>query len=126
MVMLFLLVSRGDSAKHALLVLKMYAYNPLFIALTVRGSCESITLALMYAFWYCYFGGQANGNQSGLQAITHKVTVRQPDWRLRWASYFLYGLWVHFRVYPIVLLPLLLAHEYQRAGGWKAVGKLVA
>jgi GPI mannosyltransferase 1 subunit M len=110
MVLLYLLVSRGDSGKHALLVLKMYAYNPLFIALTVRGSCESITLALMYAFWYCYFGGPANGNQSGLQAITNKVTVRQPDWRLRWGSYLLYGLWVHFRVYPIVLLPLLLAH----------------
>jgi phosphatidylinositol glycan class M len=59
---LYLIVRRSDgnkktAEKNAILVVKMYAYNPLFIALTVRGSCESITLALMYGFWYYYFGG---------------------------------------------------------------------
>jgi hypothetical protein len=57
---------------------KLYAYNPLFIYLTVRGSCESITLALMYAFWYYLFGGEASGNQSGLQLASKKVESTQP------------------------------------------------
>jgi phosphatidylinositol glycan class M len=43
-------------------VAKLYGYNPLFIYLTVRGSCESIAMALMYAFWYFYFGNNSSGN----------------------------------------------------------------
>lgn len=62
MVFLYLVVRRSDTSakvaeRNAGIAIKMYAYNPLFIALTVRGSCESITLALMYGFWYYYFGG---------------------------------------------------------------------
>jgi phosphatidylinositol glycan class M len=38
---------------HKIAILKLYAYNPLFIYLTARGSCESISLALM--FWSFYF-----------------------------------------------------------------------
>ena len=103
----------------------MYAYNPLFIALTVRGSCESITLALMYAFWYFYFGAEANGSQAGLLSISNKIADSQPNWKMKWVSYLVYGLWVHVRVYPIILLPLLLAQEYQTKGkSWSRVMKL--
>lgn len=28
----------------------------------------------------------------------------------------IYGLWVHLRVYPIILLPLILMHEYYAYG----------
>ena len=28
-------------------------------------------------------------------------------------AYALYGLWVHFRFYPIILLPLILLYEYR-------------
>lgn len=31
-------------------------------------------------------------------------------------SYIIYGIWVHLRVYPIILLPLLLMHEYYTYG----------
>ena len=43
-------------------ITKLYAYNPLFIYLTVRGSCESISMALMY--WTCYFIFKHNGNSA--------------------------------------------------------------
>jgi len=58
---------------NATFAAKLYAYNPLFIYLTVRGSCESISLALMYAFWYYLYGGEASGNQSTVQLLTNKV-----------------------------------------------------
>lgn len=35
-------------------VAKLYAFNPLFIYITVRGSCESVSMALMYAFWLLF------------------------------------------------------------------------
>jgi hypothetical protein len=113
MVFLYAIISRGGkkiSESNADIMVKLYAYNPLFIALTVRGSCESITLALMYAFWYYYFGDEATGNQSCLQVINNKIKATQPNWRLRWLSYFIFGFWVHVRIYPIILLPLLLYH----------------
>lgn len=117
MYFLYRIVVRSDSnkkitEKNAVLAVRMYAFNPLFIALTVRGSCESITLALMYGFWYYYFGGDATGNQAGLHAINNKIETSQPNTTMKWVSYLIFGLWVHVRVYPIVLLPLLLVHEY--------------
>jgi hypothetical protein len=48
--------------KQADFVAQLYAYNPLFLYLTVRGSCESIAMALMYGFWYFMFGSQTSGN----------------------------------------------------------------
>jgi hypothetical protein len=115
MAFLYLIVKRSDHSKkiadkNAGIAVKLYAYNPLFVALTVRGSCESITLALMYAFWYYYFGGETTGNQAGLHTISNKINESQPKTTARWLSYLIYGLWVHVRVYPIILLPLLLVH----------------
>lgn len=95
---------------NADLTAKLYSYNPLFIYLTVRGSCESITLALMYAFWYFFFGGEASGNQALVQPTTQQQPQPVP-WK-RYAAYAVFGLWVHVRVYPIVLVPLFFMHAY--------------
>jgi hypothetical protein len=83
MYFLWKIVSRGITSSmtkktaenNANLILKLYSYNPLFIYLTVRGSIESITLALMYAFWYYFFTGEINGNQSCFQIITNKIST---------------------------------------------------
>ncbi len=70
-IFLWLIISRHNnqnfkktSLANADLIAKLYCYNPLFIYLTVRGSCESISMALMYAFWYFWFGEQSSGNQT--------------------------------------------------------------
>jgi GPI mannosyltransferase 1 subunit M len=38
--------------------------NPFLIYLSIRGSCEGITMTLASAFLYFYFGGEANGNMT--------------------------------------------------------------
>ena len=107
--------------KNGKLSAKVYAYNPLFIYLTVRGSCESITMALMYGFLSLYWGGKAYGNHPVIQMHANKVYEHQPcPWRRR-ASYALFGLLVHFRLFPIVLVPLLLMHQYHLAQRKKLV-----
>lgn len=73
MYFLVAIFKKSKNYTYAGLAVKLYAYNPLFIALTVRGSCESITLALMYAFWFCYFGGETNGNQPCLHIASNKI-----------------------------------------------------
>jgi phosphatidylinositol glycan class M len=79
----------------------------------------------MYAFWYYYFGGETTGNQACLHITNSKINETQPNWKLRWISYLIYGLWVHIRLYPIILLPLLLFHEYEsRNKSWKALFRL--
>lgn len=110
MYFLHAIFKKSGNNHYADFAVKLYAYNPLFIALTARGSCESIALALMYAFWFYYFGGETTGNQPCLHITNHKISQTQPNATLKWVSYLVYGLWVHVRVYPIVLLPLLLMH----------------
>ena len=44
-------------------ITKLYGYNPLLIYLTVRGSCESISLAFMYMFWFFFFGKVSTKNK---------------------------------------------------------------
>ena len=102
--------SEKDTERNAILAVKLYSYNPLFIILPVRGSCEGVALALMYAFWYYYFGGETTGNHLCLQIVNNKINETQPDPKLKWISYMIYGLWVHVRVYPIIFLPLLIAY----------------
>lgn len=85
-------------------VVNLYAYNPLFIELTVRGSCESITLALMFWSFYYIFGHNGNVN------FKRDSKAEPNDRRNSYIGYILYGLWVHFRIYPIFFLPILLIH----------------
>lgn len=52
--------------------LQLYSYNPLFIYLTARGSCESISLALMFWSWKFIFG--TNGNSILGDSINRKFS----------------------------------------------------
>ena len=55
--------SKAGSDSSALTLCKMYAYNPIFIYLTVRGSFESITIMFMYSFCYFWYqGSEANSD----------------------------------------------------------------
>lgn len=51
MVSLALIASRNHQGP----IVALYSLNPMFIYLTVRGSCESITLALMFLCFYFVF-----------------------------------------------------------------------
>lgn len=92
-------------------IIKLYAYNPLFIYLTVRGSCESISMALMY--WCLYFIFGHNGNSGLDNRLSRYVQIKTQSHFKLILGYCLYGLWVHIRVYPIVFLPLLFLNEYR-------------
>lgn len=49
----------------------MFPYlNPFLIYITIRGSCEGITMALASAFWYFYIGGDTNGNMNPEERIS--------------------------------------------------------
>jgi hypothetical protein len=65
-------------------------------------------MALMYAFWYFWYGDQASGNQTPNQIKDNRIEEIQPSKIKLYAAYLLYGLWVHMRIYPIVFLPMLL------------------
>ena len=87
----------------------------MLIYLTVRGSCEGITMALAAAFWCFYIGGDSNGNMSPVEKIDKGISERQPCRIRKYISYAIFGLWVHFRVYPIIFVPMLIMHEYHSA-----------
>lgn len=36
----------------------------------------------------------------------------QPNKFKRYTAYVIYGLWVHFRVFPIILVPMLVMYEF--------------
>jgi GPI mannosyltransferase 1 subunit M len=61
------------NSKAAKIVSFFYCLNPVLIYLTVRGSCEGITMALACAFWYFYIGGDCNGNMSPVERIDKSV-----------------------------------------------------
>jgi phosphatidylinositol glycan class M len=48
---------------YARLIAILYSWNPIFFYITFRGSCESITISLMFAFWY-FFTDTDNFNKS--------------------------------------------------------------
>jgi phosphatidylinositol glycan class M len=56
--------SQEKNNKAAKIISYLCAFNPVVIYITVRGSCEGITMALAAAFWYFYFGGDVHGNMS--------------------------------------------------------------
>jgi GPI mannosyltransferase 1 subunit M len=49
----------------------------------------------------------------------------QPNHIKRYVSYMIYGLWVHFRVFPILLLPMLVMYEFHsvKKGRWRHLFK---
>lgn len=103
---IFAMLALGKMIKpqYRNILVNLYAFNPLFIELTVRGSCESITLALM--FWSLYFIFGFNGNVN----LKFNNTLEGESRKNVYLGYILYGLWVHFRIYPIFFLPILLKH----------------
>lgn len=101
--------------KAAKLATYFYSLNPVLIYVTVRGSCEGITMALASAFWYFYVGGDCHGNMSPVERLDRNVPERQPNQVKKYLSYAIFGLWVHFRVYPIIFVPMLIMHEYHAA-----------
>ena len=107
--------NKESNHKAAILASCFYSFNPVLIYVTVRGSCEGITMALGAAFWYFYFGGDAHGNMSPVERLEKGVGERQPSKAKKYVSYALFGLWVHFRIYPIIFVPLLIMHEYHSA-----------
>jgi hypothetical protein len=70
-------------------------------------------MALMYAFWYFMFGRRTSGNLVPEQIKSSKIEELQSNLMHKIYAYLIYGLWVHFRVYPIIFLPLILLYEYR-------------
>lgn len=51
----------------------------------------------------------------------------QPNRLKRYISYIIYGLWVHFRVFPIILLPMLIMYEFHsvKQNRWRHLIKYI-
>lgn len=64
-------------------------------------------MALM--FWSLYFIFGINGNVN----LKMDAKIEPGARKYAYVGYMLYGLWVHFRIYPIFFLPLLLIHEHK-------------
>lgn len=90
----------------------VYALNPFFIYVTIRGNCEAITVALYFAFLYFYFSESVSGSISAYERRDKGLMVRQPDRIKRYLSYAVFGLVVHFRIFPVIFVPLMIMHEY--------------
>ena len=105
---------RGDKGgRYGPIVIAGIIYtNPFLIYLSIRGSCEGITMTLATAFLYFYFGGKANGNMSALERRDNGIIDLQPCRIKRYIAYVLFGLWVHFRVFPVILLPMFIMYEF--------------
>ena len=69
-------------------------------------------MTLATSFWYFYFSGKTHGNITPEERREKGLTERQPDKVKKYISYIIFGLWVHFRVYPIIFVPMLIMHEY--------------
>ena len=67
---LFKMVSarKEDYNKNGAILMCLIVFtNPFLIYLSIRGSCEGITMSLAFAFLYFYFGGASHGNMSALE-----------------------------------------------------------
>ena len=87
-----------------------YAINPLYIYITVRGNCEGIIMAFLFAFLYYYFGNQANGFMSAFERRDRGYAERQPEVIKKYLSYVIFGLALHFRLSLITIVPLLIMY----------------
>ena len=111
----------GEHNRTGGMVISGMAYtNPFLIFISTRGNFEAITITLAMAFAYFYFGGTSHGNMSADERKEKGITDLQPCRVKRYIAYMLYGLWVHFRVFPIILLPMLLMYEFYsvKEGRW--------
>ena len=111
--LVFKMVSRikGEHNRVGSVVLSALIFtNPFLIYLSIRGSCEGITMTLAFAFLYFYFGGDADGTMSANERKEKGITTLQPCRIRRYVSFMFFGLWVHFRVFPVILLPLLIMY----------------
>lgn len=88
----------------------IYSLNPFFIYVTIRGNCEAITVALYFAFLYYFFSEEVNGNMSAFERRDKGLAIRQPNTLKRYVSYIIFGVLVHFRIFPIIFVPLMITH----------------
>ena len=117
---------KGEENKYGSLIIALIIYtNPFLVYLSIRGSCEGITMTLAFAFLYFYFGGDSNGSMSALERRNKGIIDLQPNRIRRYIAYMIYGLWVHFRVFPIILLPMLVMYEFYsvKQNRWKHIFK---
>jgi len=91
------------------------AFSPLNIYISIRGNCEGIIMAFLYAFFYYFFGDQVNGEMSAYERRDRGIEERQPDRLKRYISYAIFGFCVHFRVFPIIFVPLFIMYEFYSA-----------
>lgn len=63
-------------------------------------------------FWTFKFIFEVNGNIT-LEHILNRSKKIIDRRKFSWIGYVLYGLWIHFRVYPIIFFPLIIMHEYK-------------
>mmetsp|Transcript_53372 Transcript_53372/g.134010 ORF Transcript_53372/g.134010 Transcript_53372/m.134010 type:complete len:425 (-) Transcript_53372:66-1340(-) len=77
-------IHRGLSAQHSILWSLLWLFNPMVINVSTRGNAESIICALVLGTLYCL-----------LQRRLFSASV-------------LYGVAVHFKVYPIIYVPAIL------------------
>lgn len=88
------------------------AFSPLNVYISIRGNCEGIIMAFIYAFLYYFFGDDVNGEMSAYERRDRGIIERQPDRLKRYISYAIFGFAVHFRVFPIIFVPLFIMYEY--------------
>lgn len=88
------------------------AFSPLNIYISIRGNCEGIIMAIIYAFFYYFFGDDVDGHMSAFERRDKGLVERQPDRMKRYISYAIFGFAVHFRVFPIIFVPFIIMYEY--------------
>lgn len=82
--------------------MKIYGFNPLFIYLTARGSIESINTVL-YLLTYLLLKGKNNNVLAGI----------------------IFGVWVHFRVYPVIFGITILIYISNKFKNWGNIWKFL-
>ena len=63
-------------------------------------------------YWCFYFIFRQNGNCGLENRLTQFINISSGYGLKTILGYSLYGLWVHFRIYPIIFLPILIVNEY--------------
>ena len=82
--------------------MKLYGFNPLFVYLTARGSIESINSVFLLGVYVLLKGKQRNV-----------------------VAGIVYGLWVHFRVYPVIFGVTILIYISDKFKNWRNIFKFL-